>query len=462
MTAMNSEVFRHSQTPLKTLIKVWTLISLLPNSNAQGVLPSNLNPLRGNGVSSSLSLSETLYPWSSKTEGAAAVSIRDLSPNVLATLLPTSALPDKLNAGFQLDKKQLFLRSSIKNISGIGGYPLFALPIFSTDLVKLLSETKADVEKRVSQTLASAYQYSTNKWSFSVILANTTVPYALIQGAVTRFLKLSSTIKAPEDVVFTRVGVIYNGSTPIANIAILPYQIVSNSSFVPFSNFGQYKNFPASQPIEIIKVTPFDSSCAYQFVNQTAVLSPFQGHGLLEQQNFTTRSLEAEILVRVGQTAIDMSLYLWRREDGLPLEVKVWALKSVLYIASWQISAAALSGLFEFDPFSNLLKDGSFDENTELDTGFYVLGRLIARFIVRLIVTTAHILSLGVWKDIVTALLAPLQAMSADASAWAMEGEIYGPNVTNDSHAAKSEEKGKGNVVARWQIWIGDYEEKGV
>ena len=456
--AMNSRSPIYTQTPIRIVFKTWILISLYASLHAQGARPSTLDSIPSNGVFSSLSSPETPFISLSPTEDTAVVSAKNLSPEVLATPMPVSALLGKGNAESQLKRKQLFLRSSLHNISGIGGYPLYALPIFSTDLVGVLSKTEADLQTRTSQTFASSYQYSTNKWSFSVILANTTLPYTSIQAVVKRFLKLSSTIRTPESIVSTRVGVIFKGNIAIADIVIVPRQIISNSSFVPFSNFGQHKNFSESQPIEIAKITPFGSSCAYQIVNETAALAPFQGYNSIYIQNLTTRSLETEILVRVGQTAFDMTLYLWQREDGLPIEVKVWILKSLLYVASLQISAAALLSLLEFEPFGDLFGDGSFDADTGLDTGFFVLGRLVGRFVVRLIATAIHIMSLSIWKEILAALLRPLQAMSAQASAWAMEGEIYGPDVLNDSYVVESEGR-KGGVVARWQMWVGDNEE---
>ena len=462
-----------SRTWLKAhIMKAWILFTLSVFSHARNSSNTAPSLLARDRVALILSSRESLYPWSFGCRDPAVISGRDLSPDVLATSVPVSGLSGKVNASLPKNEKTLLLRSSPHNISAIGGYTLFAVPIFFSDLMELLNGTQTDLRTRVSDESASSYQYNTTKWSFSVIVANTTLQYASFQAVVTRFIKLASKKATPDEIVSTRVGVLFNGSTPVAEINIMPCLIARNSSYVPFTGFGHNMNLSASQPTEIVKVTPFGSSCAYQFVNESTVLAPFQRYDLANTQNLTTRSLEAEMLVRIGQTAFDMSMRLYLRDDGLPVQVRVWVLKSLYHVALSEVGAMALLDILHrplvliFGNFyTDIYRDPHFNDGVGLDTGFYVLGQLMARLIIRITqkATSAvsKILSLNIWRTVLETLLMPLQAMSADADAWAMEGEIYGlTNEADESDGMGGDKDGKKSVVARWQVWVGDYEER--
>ena len=413
-----------------------------------------------NAVLTSVWITLILPAWSLNIEGVLhTVSARNLLPDTVASSVPVSAFHKNHKAGSQLDNRGLVLRSSSHNVSGIGGYPLFALPIMSSDLVEILNKAQADLQSRNGNMFASSYHVNTTKWSFLVVIANTTLRYGSIQSVISRFLKLSTATAASHDIVSTRVGVIFNGSVPIADITIVPCRTVKNSSYIPFSNFGNH-SFSMSQPTEIVKVTPFGSSCVYKVVDESSALAPFRISNA--EKNLTARSIESEILVRVGESIYAMSVHLWQNEDGLPVEVKIWALKALIFLAYWQILIAACASIFGVRLMADIFSDGLFDAEWGLDTGFYSVGHLMGRLVIRTVQAVGYTpnLSLQTWEQILATLLKPLQTMDDYYDAWAMEGEIYGPgNAAGHGNSTESDEERTREVVARWQMWMGDWDD---
>ena len=123
-----------------------------------------------------------------------------------------------------------------------------------------------------------------------------------------------------------------NGSIPIADVMIMPRPNSTNNSYVPFSSFGVHGNISSdSEPKEIATVTPFGSSCSYQVVNESAALAPSL-NPMNQQSMLKPRFLEPAALVHVVQTVFAFSIRLWRREDGIPAETKVWAARAAVVI----------------------------------------------------------------------------------------------------------------------------------
>ena len=190
--------------------------------------PSHIATLTGNTISLN----------KPSTRDTMIIDARDLSPDILATSLPVASIHNPDKKGQSLNDNGLLVRSSPSNASGIGGYPIYALPIISSDLADILSKTQADLQTRNGDLSTSFYLVNTTDWSFMVVIDNTTLPFAVIQKAVTHFVKLTSTTAGPQDIVSTRVGVLLNDNTPIADIFIVPRRPVSNSSDTPFTDFG--------------------------------------------------------------------------------------------------------------------------------------------------------------------------------------------------------------------------------
>ena len=450
----NQKLLDGRRTPLSALtVIVWLLFGFTVTAfarhspNIQSKSHHDSSSLVNTGSSPSLS---------SSTEGATAVSRRDLLLDDLASSVPIPSIGNNTKPG-------LLLRSSTHSVNGIGGYPLFALPILSSELGEILSKAQVDLQTRDNDVFVSSYHVNTAKWSFMVLVANTTLHRASIQAVIKRFLKLSLTTVSPQDIVSTRVGVIYDSSTPIADILIMPFQIANGASRIPFFSSGNH-SFVTSQPTEIVRVTPFGSNCAYEILNETTALAPYLNHRLPTEQNITARSIETVIIRKIGETAYDMSIRLWQRENGLPVEVKIWVIKAIVFIAYWQIIFGALLEMLDItDPLGFYGGELSSDERQGLDTGFYVVGRLMVRFVAQVTkVVGQTIFSRNIWEQILATLLNPLRGMSPSSdNAWAMEGEIYGPSNSTGPvyHSEDNEESRRRDPVAKWQVWIGDYDD---
>ena len=387
---------------------------------------------------------------------------KDLSPDILASSIPVAVTSHNERLNSQLGNKGLLLRSSNHNISGIRGYSLFALPILSSELEDILRTAQGDLRSRDGRASTLLYHVNTTKWAFSVITSNTSVQYTFIESIIQRFLKLSLPTSAPNDIVSTRVGVLFNESTPIADINISPCQIEKKTPFSPLPIYDHDQNLSATKPVEILKITPAGSTCAYELLNETNVLEPFQkdNHG---EDKLRVRQIEGEALAVIGRAAFAMSANLWRRRDGLPVEVKIWALKAIVQVAYWQFIAGTVLTTLELGMSgSDELSRYFFSMDGGLDTGLYVVGHLVARLVVKVVKTAIGIFTLDTWKEVFALFLMPLQEMGNDDTGWAMHGVIFAPEKSKQNSSgdtANDTLSYERRVIAQWQIWMGDYDD---
>ena len=387
---------------------------------------------------------------------------RDLSPDNLATSVPVAVTSNNEITSTHIKNKDLVIRSSSHKLSGIGGYTLHALPILSADLTEILKTVEADLVSRDDRGSTSIYHVNTTRWSFSVLTANNPVPYTAIKGVLHRYVKLATPSTAADTIVSTRVGVLYDGSTPIADINIFPSQRVKNGSFVPFPGFDHSPNIRAD-PNEFMKITPFGSTCAYELVNQTAALAPFRSK--IHAGKLKTRQLEGAILAHIGQTGFAMTMNLWRQEDGLPVEVKIWALQAIVCAAFWQLFTVSIFTAVELSMTgSDDLSRGFFDMNIGLDTGLYSIGHLVARLVVTLLPTVRDprgLFTLDIWREILEVFMTPLQGLRDYDDGWAMEGKIFRSrgDVFNRSDAIVGTADRDREYLAAWQIYFGDIDD---
>ena len=123
---------------------------------------------------------------------------------------------------------------------------------------------------------------------------------------------------------------------------------------------------------------------------------------------------------------------------------------------------AALKKLFLTDFIGDPYLDRQIDEAHGLDTGFYVIGRLAARFLMEITRRDSEgrfvALKLATWRRLIGLLLAPLQEMGALDNAWAMEGEIYGPE-DGDGNDTMHHGAGHQVLIGRWELYVGDYDD---
>ena len=411
------------------------------------------------------SIGNTVSLKKPSTEDIITIDERDLSPDILATSVPVSSIHNPDKKGQNLKHNSLLLRSSPSNVSGIEGYPIFALPIMSSDLAEILSKTQADLQTRNGDLSTSFYRVNTTDWSFLVLMDNTTLPFAAIRSVVTRFLKLASTTAGPQDIVSTRVGVIFNDSTPVADIIIMPCRPVSNISDIPFTNFGNH-GLPASHPNEVFQVTHYGSTCAYQVVNETTALALYLDHDpTTKQNNLRTRDIQGELVAPLGQTIYQIGYRLWRDPVyGIPVLVKAWALRGIILVAMQLATFELFKELRDPIPPSEVgttpspFKLGGLNQTSTLDTRYYPVGRLMARFVIQTMDNFRPVEPLGVLLktnfEILKAIAKPVEDMNPQDDVFAMEGEVYGPNNTDPENSTK--EEGVRQIVAKWQLSVRD------
>ena len=182
----------------------------------------------------------------------------------------------------------------------------------TSDLSEILSKTQDGLQTRNGSLPASFYKVNTAHWSFSVARTDTLLRYAAFRAVASRFVKLASTTVAPEDIIFTRVGVILNNKIPLADIVILLYQSVSDSP--PLSK-SAIQILLHRYPVNL-EVTPYGSTYIYQVVKETMALAPFRrDDSSTTRHDLQPRSLETVMLASLTHTVLyycHVTYRLWR------------------------------------------------------------------------------------------------------------------------------------------------------
>ena len=370
------------------------------------------------------------------------------------------------------------LRSSSRDITGYGGLKLYGLPVFSNDLSSLLTDTQADVDSRDINASTNLYQYNSTKWTFFVIAPRATIPYASIRAIVTR-LRIFVSSTPGKELTTTRVGVLLNGSNIVADVGIIPRSAAATKSSGPFTTAGEHevvvKN-TSTDPIEIVKFTPYDSICAYESINERSALSVFSDapSPTSHPNPRSARSIESQILARVAQTAYAISLRISRGAyDGHPVQIELWMVEVILAIAMIQLVFGMLVWSLAHDAIGDPELESALSDfcGINLDTGFYVLGKMVMRLIITITKRDSSgrviLLKRSTWRDLIQRLLAPLQGTSTGSrdKGWAMEGEVFGPEEGDMSQSTSMYETDAAwnNMtqveIGRWQLMVGDVDE---
>lgn len=325
--------------------------------------------------------------------------------------------------------KNLRLESSSTNITAVNGYILYASPILSAELLALLLATHNNLNTyRGRSDVTNHYQLNYTNWSFEVIVANGTLHYASISSIVTRFLRLMPDRQVNNNVTWTRVGCLYNGDKPIAYIAIVP---LSTDQDPIFANARSMEPPPTTPtPLHIMTISPTG------VINSTEVISPdaLDIYGTSQLTRLPKRqasALEREVILKVFDTALYMSLHILRNPDGLISRTVVIFFVVVIFVALSQFALGILGEMLFGSRASNQL-----GEIYGLDSGSWRLGQLWARFVVK---TTARdhndrLVSFDArsWEAIATALLEPLKIAGNGEKVYAVGGEVRGPDPANN------------------------------
>ena len=377
-------------------------------------IPTNISPCEGSHMTSPGPSDVYLLPPGPSN---APVIGRDISPDILATGLPFSVFPQTVKTS-QSDGRGLVLRSSEEKVVGIGNLAIYGFLINRDELMALLDATSSDLRDYDSDTITSHYQCNTTKWSFSVVAPNNTVRYAAIQAVISRYLKLAPVTPVEEfsNVLWARAGALFRANIPVANIIITPLPTTdsTNNPACPIANTTTYHNLSNAEPTEIYIITPYESTCSFQVIDQFAALYPFSNAAHLKRDGF-----DAQVFAHAAQTIYGISIRLWRDPRGIPVMMNQFACLAVLGIA--------LNSLLPNELERNFTMDTRY--LSQIDSGVHDLGEMQVRFIMRISPPDArgHLLALppSAWRDLVALLRDPLEAIRDKYYTWAIEGEIF-------------------------------------
>ncbi|KAL8699004.1 MAG: hypothetical protein Q9201_006250 [Fulgogasparrea decipioides] len=367
-------------------------------------------------------------------------SDRSAQPIVVATV--PSKRSSTVHALYDSD---LHLLSDRRNITAVDGYTLYALPISLPQLLGLLLETHHDLSTSHRQTdETDRYQYSYTSWSFEVAVANGTLRYSLIASVVRRFLQLMQG-QHPSKIIWTRVAVLYKGDQPFANIAIVPF-VTDQESYITDLGRPEIPLVASTTPVQIMTVSPSGVT------NSTEVISP---HALDMYSNSLAptlpkrqaSSMEREMIVRVLNAALYVSLRILREPDGTVINA-IAGLVATSIVAALGRLALGLLGELVFGSYTS----GILGEMYHLDSGSYRLGQLSARFIMRTTARDRRGKPIGfaakTWDALARALWRPLQSVPQNKEMYAVGGEIMGVDPVNGT--------GRRVKLGEWQLRVGE------
>lgn len=287
------------------------------------------------------------------------------------------------------------------------------------------------------------YQLKYKHWSFEAIAANGTLHFASISSIVARFLQLMPDRQVNSNFTRTRVGCLYNGDKPIAYIAIVPLSTDQDPIFANAQSTEPPHTTPT--PLQIMTISPTG------VINSTEVISPgaLDIYGTSQLTPLPKRqasALEREVILKVFNTALSMSLHIFRNPDALITRTVVVFFVVVIFVAMSQFALGVLGELLFGSRASNQL-----GEIYGLDSGSWRLGQMSARFMIK---TTARdhndrLVSFDArtWEAIATTILEPVKTAGKGEEVYAVGGEVRGPDPAN---------KKTGEVVklGEWQFIV--------
>ncbi len=325
--------------------------------------------------------------------------------------------------------QNLRLQSSSSNITAVNGYILYASPIMSAELLALLLATHNNLNTyRGRNDVINHYQLNYTAWSFEVIVANGTLHYASISSIVTRFLQLMPNQQVNNSIMWTRVGCLYHGDKPIADVAIVP---LSTDQEPIFANVSSLAPAPTtSTPLQIMTISPTS------VINSTEIISPdvldiYSTSQLATLPKRQASALERQVILKVYNTALYVTLHILRHPDGWISRTVVVFFIVAIYVAVCKYSLGVLAELVSGSWGGNHL-----GEIYGFDSGIWRLGQLSARFMMKATSRDreGRLASFDAtqWEAIATTIVAPLKLAGKGDEVYAVGGEIRGPDPANN------------------------------
>ena len=172
-----------------------------------------------------------------------------------------------------------------------------------------------------------------------------------------------------------------------------------------------------------------------------------------------------DLVVPLGQTVYQIGYRLWRDPVyGIPVIAKAWTFRAITLVAVQLVTLQLFQELRDPIPPDEVgIMPGPFtlggvNQNSTLDTKYYPVGKLMARFFIQWVDDLRPVDPLSAMLkmnlEVLKALAKPLEKMKPQDDAFAMEGEIYAPNTT--SLEVSTGEKGGKQIIARWNLSVRD------
>ena len=336
--------------------------------------------------------------------------------------------------------ESLHLQSNTQNLTAVSGYILYASPIQSTELLALLLAAHQDLSTHHSLADDTKfYQFNHTMWSFEVAVANGTLRYGSILSIIDRFLHLTPS-QHGEKITWTRVGCLYSGDIPIADIAMVPLNADQESSYVEVSK----TNTPLvlSAPVQIMTISPTGVTNSTEIISPNAldIYRHKMGTAFPKRQ---ASSIEREIIMKVFNTGLYVSVHILRNPDTIAARTTALFFAIVIFLALCKFALGAVGEMV----FGSWIAD-SLKETYQLDSGSYRLGQLSARFIMRVTARDheGHLIAFDAktWQALANTILEPLQSAGMGKETYAVEGNIRGPDPVNGT--------GQMVTLGEWQM----------
>ncbi|KAI4216025.1 MAG: hypothetical protein LQ351_001521 [Letrouitia transgressa] len=348
-------------------------------------------------------------------------------------IIQTDVIETGMNStGRRLQETNLHFRSAQRLITTVNGIELHSPPILTTHLRTLLEGALEDlkaVQLVNSDTLH--YHWNSSEWSWNFIAPKERVGYTAILAIVAKLIRQIPS-EASHNVTWARIGRLDRGDTPIADCLFIP----SNSADT-FIAGAPPENQTLNEEVIVRSITPTTVSQTTEIVNSSAL-------AFYNTSPLPKRQVPDEVVIRIANSVWALGVRLWRNPDDELIEMGVNLAIFAMFVALAQY-AITLS-------LHNLLGTVLADAVADIygmHSGAFQLGRMIARFSMQLTMTDEHGVLIRVrpdiWKKLAYAILTRLQQQkSRSAKTYAVEGEIFGPDLANGTN--------KQVVAGRWEL----------
>ena len=294
----------------------------------------------------------------------------------------------------------LALHSSLNQINSTTGEPLYAVPIYTKILQRVLHNAEYDLPPYsatygADQT-TNHFVSNSSSWSFQVIVTKGTLRYESIIIIVNRFLKLVPDM-ARKPVTFTRVGVVVLNGEPVANVFFIP----SEESFEhDSSNFSAaiMQDVHTGQVL-VETILPTGNRTSWENFNPSQYDYNATNSPLPKRIN---PELEERRIAVIG-TGIIITVHLYRTASGALRRATTETFAGAIYAALDRLRSAVVQQAIK-EPFPS---DYDTYRTSRISSGFYTLGSALSDFSAWTDATLdgVRLLDADTWTRIVKALI---------------------------------------------------------